>query len=267
MPDTLSRAVLGLLAAVAIALVARRAGSLSNSGAVAASIVGTAAVAAGWGWGALLVLYFVLSSALSHAGSAEKTRRTAAIVEKGGARDATQVLANGGVFALCCLGVSAVGQSSVGLFSAAAAGSLAAATADTWATEIGTLMGGVPRAALSFRAVPPGTSGAVSAVGTVAMVAGALGIALAARLLGLTHAFAAIAAAGCVGALTDTLLGATIQDRRWCDACVRATERRRHDCGSVTRRVGGMTAVDNDAVNLLATLAGAVSAALLAFVW
>ncbi|HET7189559.1 MAG TPA: DUF92 domain-containing protein [Gemmatimonadaceae bacterium] len=267
MPDTLSRAALGLLAAVAIALVARRSGSLSTSGAVAASAVGMTAVAADWGWGALLVLYFVLSSLLSHAGSAEKARRTAGIVEKGGARDATQVLANGGVFALCCLGVLAADQSSARLFAAAAAGSLAAATADTWATEIGTLFGGVPRAALTFRAVPPGTSGALSAAGIVAMIAGALGIAIIARLLGLSDHFAAVTAAGCVGAMTDTLLGAVAQDRRWCDECSRATERRRHDCGTVTRHVGGMAAVDNDAVNLLATLAGAVSATLLAFVW
>lgn len=267
MPDTLPRAALGLLAAVAIALAARRAGSLSTSGAVAASAVGTAAVAAGWGWGALLVLYFVLSSLLSHAGSAEKAQRTAGIVEKGGARDATQVLANGGVFALCCLGLLAAGQSSVQLFAAAAAGSLAAATADTWATEIGTLVGGVPRAALTFHAVPPGTSGAVSAAGTTAMVAGALLVALAARLLALTDLFAAVTVAGCIGALTDTLLGALAQERRWCDACARATERRRHDCGTATRQVGGMAAVDNDAVNLLATLAGAASATLLAFAW
>lgn len=263
----LSRATQGLLVAVAISAVARRAGSLSASGAVAASVVGTAAVAAGWGWGAVLILYFVLSSSLSHAGSAEKTRRTGGIVEKGGARDATQVLANGGVFALCCLGILAAGQSSARLFAVAAAGALAAATADTWATEIGTLLGGVPRAVLTFRAVPPGTSGAVSAVGTVAMVAGALLIALAARLLGLTHVFAAVTAAGCLGALTDTLLGASVQERRWCDACARPTERRRHDCGAVTRHVGGKTAMDNDAVNLLATLAGAASATLLAFLW
>lgn len=267
MLETLSRAALGLLAAVAIALAARRAGSLSTSGAVAAAAVGTAAVAAGWRWGALLVLYFVLSSLLSHVGSVEKARRTAGIVEKGGARDATQVLANGGVFALCCLGVAGAGQSAAPLLAAAAAGSLAAATADTWATEIGTLVGGMPRAALTLRAVPAGTSGAVSAAGTIAMVAGALGIALAARLLALTDLFAAVTAAGCVGALTDTLLGASVQERRWCDTCARATERRRHDCGAVTRHVGGVKALDNDAVNLLATLAGAASATLLAFAW
>src|SRR3954464_8873352 len=101
MPSAFHRAAVGLLAAIAIALAARRAGSLANSGAFAAVLVGTAAVAAGWSWGALLVLYFVSSSALSHAGGAEKERRTSGVVAKGGARDAVQVIANGGVFALC----------------------------------------------------------------------------------------------------------------------------------------------------------------------
>lgn len=265
MPDSLSRAALGLLAAVTTALVARRAGSLSTSGAAAASAVGTAAVAAGWRWGALLVLYFVLSSLLSHAWSDEKAGRTAGIVEKGGARDATQVLANGGVFALCCVGMSAAGPGFASPLAAAAAGSLAAAAADTWATEIGTFAGGIPRAALTFRPVPPGTSGAVSAAGLAAMLAGAFAIALAARLLGLPLLVGAVTAAGCIGALTDTLLGGSVQERRWCDDCARATERRRHDCGAVTRQVGGLAAMDNDAVNLLATVAGAASATLLAF--
>jgi uncharacterized membrane protein len=144
-------------------------------------------------------------------------------------------------------------------------GALAAATADTWATEIGTLFGGTPRAPLTLRPVPPGTSGGMSAAGTAAMIAGALFIALAARALALTDALAVVTLAGCVGAMVDTLLGATLQERRWCDACGRATECRRHHCGADTRLAGGLTVMDNDAVNVLATLTGAALAALLAF--
>jgi uncharacterized protein (TIGR00297 family) len=264
MPAALVRAALGLVAATAVALAARRAGSLSGSGAVAAVAVGTAAVAAGWGWGTLLVLYFVLSSALSHAGSTEKLRRTGGVVAKGGARDATQVLANGGVFALCALWAPLAGNRT-GMLAAAAAGALAAAAADTWATEIGVLCGGTPRALPTLRAVPPGTSGAVSAAGTGAMIAGALCVALAARALGLTDTVGAVTAAGCAGALADTVIGATVQERRWCDGCRLATERQVHDCGAPTRHVGGLSLVDNDAVNLLATAVGAAAALLLAF--
>jgi uncharacterized protein (TIGR00297 family) len=227
--------------------------------------VGAAAVSAGWGWGALLVLYFVSSTLLSHAGSAEKARRIGGIVAKGGARDAAQVLANGGVFALCALGTLGTDSATAHALAVAAAGALAAATADTWATEVGTLVGGTPRTLLTWRSVPPGTSGAISAPGTAAMLAGALFIALAARALALTDALLAVAVGGVAGAMADSLLGATLQERRWCDACGRGTERRVHDCGAPTRAAGGLAVVDNDAVNLLATLVGAAAAALLAF--
>jgi uncharacterized protein (TIGR00297 family) len=265
MPAWLARAAGGLFVAGAVAFAARRAGSLSTSGALAATVVGAASLAAGWGWGALLLLYFVVSSLLSHAGGAEKSRLTEGIVAKGGTRDATQVLANGGVFALCALATAFADPAWTAVAGVAAVGALAAATADTWATEIGTLFGGTPRAPLTLRPVPPGTSGGMSAAGTAAMIAGALFIALAARALALTDALAVVTLAGCVGAMVDTLLGATLQERRWCDACALATERRIHDCGSPTRRTGGLAAVENDAVNLLATIVGAAVAAALAF--
>jgi uncharacterized membrane protein len=105
----------------------------------------------------------------------------------------------------------------------------------------------------------------MSLAGSGAMVAGALCVALAARALGLTDAVAAVTAAGCAGALADTLIGATVQERRWCDACALATEQAVHVCGAPTRRAGGLAALDNDAVNLMATVVGAAAALLLAF--
>jgi uncharacterized protein (TIGR00297 family) len=265
MTALLSRAAIGLLAAIAVAIAAYRARSLSRSGAVAAVVVGTAAVAAGWAWAALLMLYFIVSSALSRVGAGEKERRTHGVVAKGGQRDAVQVVANGGVFALCTLATLVAGTDAAPTLAAAAAGALAAATADTWATEVGTLVGGTPRALFSFTEVPPGTSGALSVAGTAAMLAGALFVALTAQLLGVTDALARVAIAGTAAALADSVLGAMLQERRWCDTCARATERSVHDCGTVTRQVGGMPGVDNDAVNLVSTIIGAVTAALLGF--
>jgi uncharacterized protein (TIGR00297 family) len=55
---------------------------------------------------------------------------------------------------------------------------IAAGASDTVASEIGTAFGGQPRAFPSLRAVPPGTPGAVSVVGTLAGVAAAALIAL-----------------------------------------------------------------------------------------
>jgi uncharacterized protein (TIGR00297 family) len=251
--------------ALLIATAARRARALAPSGATAAAVVGTIAVAAGWAWGALLVAYFVSTSALSRWRAAEKARRTDAIVEKGGERDARQVLANGGAFALAAVGaLAATSPHAAAVWGAAGAGALAAAAADTWATETGTLAGGAPRSIRTLRAVPAGTSGAVSIVGTAGMLAGAATLATLATLLGLAPWWPAFVG-GVAGAALDTALGAALQERRWCGRCAAATERRVHDCGEPTACVGGIARVDNDVVNAACGLAGAaVSAALAA---
>ena len=243
-----------------MALLAWRARSLSRSGAAAATVVGAIAVGAGWGWGALLVLYFALSSALSRVGAAAKARRTGDVVEKGGARDAMQVLANGLPFTLAAVGAMVAPDPRWAL---AGAGGLAASAADTWATEVGTLVGGTPRSVRGWRPVHPGTSGAVSLAGSLAAVAGALAIALVARLLGWPAAVLPAAVAGGVaGAWVDTLLGATVQARRHCARCGRLTERNVHGCGAETRPAGGLPWLDNDLVNLLASALGAAVALL-----
>ncbi len=261
----IARAVAGMLVAALIAALAHRARSLSTSGAIAATGVGAASVAAGWGWGALLIGYFVASSLLSRFRAVAKERRTARVVEKGGPRDAVQVLANGGVYASCAVLGVATGHP---VAAALAVGALAAAAADTWGTEIGTLAAHPPRSVLTLRPVPPGTSGGISLPGSLATVAGALFVALLAAAAGVSASFGlagpGIVAAGLTGGMADSVLGATLQDRRWCATCSLATERAVHDCGTPTTRVGGWGWMNNDAVNLLATLVGGIVAALLA---
>src|SRR6476469_1486325 len=176
----IARAAAGALVAAAIAAIAWRAGSLSRSGAAAAFFVGTIAIAAGWAWGGLLILYFVSSSLLSRAGASLKAQRSGSVVEKAGARDAAQVLANGAVFALAAL-FQLVQPSELWL--AAGAGALASSAADTWGTEIGMLTKSLPRMITTWRTVPTGTSGGVSAMGLGATVAGALFISVAAWLV------------------------------------------------------------------------------------
>jgi uncharacterized protein (TIGR00297 family) len=256
------RILVGAIAAILIAVAARRARSLSASGAVAALLIGTAASAAGWNWAVLLILYFASSTALSRLGRAEKERRTAPVVEKGGERDAAQVSANGLVFMLAAIAMCFHPDLR---WMALGAGALAASAADTWATEIGTLHGGQPRSILTGRRIAPGTSGGVSLAGTAASVAGALFVAVI-TFAGNTSTdqgvsvACAVLVAGIVGSLTDSLLGATIQSRRWCDSCQCETERRLHDCGALTRQRKGLALLDNDAVNFLSTVVGGLLA-------
>ncbi|MEP6730402.1 MAG: DUF92 domain-containing protein [bacterium] len=262
----LQRAAMGLIVAGAIAFIARRARSLSRSGALAALVIGTAAIAVSWYWGALLLIYFTVSTLLSRFGRRRKEQLTSGVLAKGGERDVTQVIANGGVFAASLL-LSVLGQDRFAVtMSLAALGALATSTADTWATEIGTLYGGTPRALLTMRSVPTGTSGGISIVGSIALVAGAAFIAFVAKALDLTDDVLLVIAAGTIGALVDSLIGATLQERRWCDACNRGSEQRMHNCGSGTRLIGGREWMDNDTVNLIATFIGAAIAVLLAYV-
>ncbi len=253
------RALAGVALAAAVAAVAVRTHALSRGGGVAAVITGAVTVAAGWGFGVLLASYFASSVMLSRFRAAVRERRTGDIVAKRGPRDAAQVLANGGVFAGSAF-LSVVLQAPH--LAAAALGALAAATADTWATEIGTLSEASPRSLITFVRVPAGTSGGVTLIGTLAMIAGALFIALTSVALELATPALAIALGGVAGALADSLLGATLQERRWCAACNLSTERPVHGCGAATAHAGGVLGLDNDAVNLAATLTGALVAAL-----
>jgi uncharacterized protein (TIGR00297 family) len=255
------RAALGLGLAACIAFLARRTRSLSTGGAVAATLVGGAAVAAGWSWGALLIIYFASSSILSHVGRGEKERRTGSIVAKSGDRDAVQVLANGAIFAGAALAM--VVRPDVHWL-VLGAGALAASAADTWATEVGTLRGGEPHSILTGRSVPAGTSGGVSMIGTIGLVSGAAFIGAAMIAVGWNPYIARyVFIGGIVGAVVDSLLGATMQARRWCEPCGRETERAVHDCGAATRAHRGLGWLDNDIVNFLSTAAGGLLAALL----
>lgn len=243
--------------------------SLTAGGWLGAILVGTATAGlGGWLWGALVVVFFITSSALSHWRAGAKEARLGGSAAKGGRRDLAQTLANGGVPALLALAYALLPHPA---FVAAAIGSLAAVTADTWATEIGGLSRSAPRLITTGRPVAAGTSGGISAIGTAATVAGALGIGGAAlvlsRLLGATAELwmlPAGLAGGVGGAMLDSLLGATAQRVQWCPRCQVETEQRLHRCGTVTEYRRGLRWLDNDLVNALAASAGA---ALGALVW
>lgn len=256
----LARLAIAAAIALAISLLARRARSLDAGGAAVAAVTGTLALLAGWRWGVLLVVYFATASALSHYGAARKDARTSSVIAKGGARDAWQVLANGGVFAIAAALALALPPYEH-RWLALGVGALAASASDTWGTEIGTLYGGVPRSIIDWSPVPVGMSGGVTVVGFLGAIAGAAFIALVSLALGwpLRVAMASVIG-GILGSTLDSLLGATLQQRRWCDRCNRATERVIHDCGSATRQIGGLAALNNDSVNLLCGLAGGLLA-------
>lgn len=200
------------------------------------------------------------SSLLTRWGRAEKEARTAAVVPAGSARDVRQVAANGTVYAGAALAATLTGDARWGL---AALGAIAAAAADTWATEVGTRWGGIPRSVLSGARLAPGESGGVTPAGIAAsVVAASLVGAAGPWTLGPVPVEAlplatVIAIAGLAGSLVDSGLGAALQAKRWCARCGAWTEREVHPCGATTRHARGLRWMTNDTVNLLSTVAGA----------
>ena len=111
-------------------------------------------------------------------------------------------------------------------------GSIATATADTLASEVGVVQ--QPRLITTLKKVPPGTDGGISVLGTAAGIIGAGIIGVSAYLLGIypnpfiTLKIAIIA--GTVGCFIDSILGAVLERRNY---------------------------LSNEYVNLIATITGA----------
>jgi uncharacterized protein (TIGR00297 family) len=235
----------------AVAAVAYWRRALSLDGAIAAAVLGGLVfLTGGVPAAASLLAFFGSSSALSRLGQSRKAAGPLAQA-KGARRDVWQVLANGGVATLCIVFRQRQGF----------VGSLAAAGADTWATEVG-MLAGRPRLITTLRPVVPGTSGAITLAGLAASAGGALLVGLAWSVSGGRGAGVRVALmAGVSGSLVDSVLGATLQAVYRCEACGAATEVPRHSpCGQPARLVGGQPWITNDTVNALATLAGAAVA-------
>ena len=216
---------------------------LTRGGLVAAGAVGVG-VTWGLGWpGLVLLAAFLLSGSLL----------TQLAERRAPSRTARQVLANGGVALIAAL---------VGSWPAAA-GAIAAAAADTWATEIGAFSPFPPRLITSWRRVTRGVSGGITALGTIGAAAGAVTIAWLAHALAPTSVapgLPTVASAGLVGMLADSLLGATLQGKYACPACEARFERGTTVCHEPVRLTQGRRWLDNDGVNFAATVVGAAVA-------
>ncbi len=283
------RILAGLLLSTLIGIAAYRRRSLSRSGIAGATISGTATFGfGGWSWGLSLIFFFLSSSVLSHFREGDKARTAADKFSKGGQRDLAQAMANGGMATLLSLGygLTPAGKTRT-LLAAGYVGALATATADTWATELGVLSKQPPRLITTGKLTSPGTSGGITLLGTGASVAGALALGMwfwllrwverqlaavvghdqqeqASQEMGISATSVLAVVSGLTGALFDSLLGATVQAMYYCPACAKETERRVHRCGTPTHSLRGVSWVDNDVVNFLATLVGSVVALLCA---
>lgn len=237
--------------------------SLSLSGFFAAMVVGLG-VNIGFGSRGLMLLgSFFASSSLWSKYKSEKKSFLEDKVAKGERRDWIQVFANGGIPALVSL-LSFLFPADLWLFVFII--SIAAANADTWASEIGSLSREKPFLVTSFRRVEPGTSGGVTLLGTSAGFAGACFIVAGAIVLWDGFTFWAVIGMiliGFLGNLLDTLLGAAIQATYVCQVCGIETEKLTH-CGKPTVKNKGLHHLfNNDMINFLSIALSAVLGAML----
>lgn len=262
-----TRFLLGLIFSTSVALAAYRRRSLNSSGVVGAITSGTTITTmGGWSWGLSLIFFFISSSLLSHFREQDKARAAADKFSKGSQRDITQAAANGGLATLLALAYGLTSSPRAHrLLKAGFTGALAAANADTWATELGILNSSPPRLITTGKPVVPGTSGGITLLGTAAAFGGALSLGLWFWMLqGFRKSLAALplisAIGGMAGTVFDSFLGATLQAMYYCPACQSETERRIHRCGTKTTALRGIFWMNNDTVNFLATALGGVVA-------
>ena len=217
-PDLARRLAVGLGVNGAFAALAYWKRSIDVPGALSAIVIGTA-ITLGLDWRGLVVMiaFFVLGSAATKAGYRLKASRGIA-QEKGGARGWRNAWANGGVAAFLAL-MAALDPARAPVYAIAYAAAVATAAADTCSSEVGKAYGRRTFLITTFRPVPPGTEGAVSLEGTAAGLAAAVIIAAVGAATGLyAPAWAiAIAAAGLLGSLAESVLGTVAERRGWLD--------------------------------------------------
>jgi uncharacterized protein (TIGR00297 family) len=197
-----------LLAGVALSIITRK---LTIGAALLGGVIGLL-VFKGGGYNGLIILalFFILGSGATGLGLKRKQEIGAADENKG-RRTAGQVMANGGVAAI--LGAIAwYKPEDAHLMQLMMAGSLAAATADTLSSELGTLLGRRFYNIITFRKDEPGLDGVVSVEGTLT---GAVGAAIIACIYSIGHGWNSellwIILAGIIGNLADSILGATLE--------------------------------------------------------
>jgi uncharacterized protein (TIGR00297 family) len=202
----------------------------------------------GWQGYIVVMFYFLVGSAVTKVGMAEK--EAAGIAEKrSGARGPENVWGSALVGALCALGGLAAKTFApqagitpvvVALLLLGYVASFSTKLADTCASEIGKAYGQRTYLITTLQAVPRGTEGAVSLEGTLAGVVASIAIALVGWAVGLISLWGVLicVVAAFVATNAESLIGATLQNQfEW---------------------------MTNEVVNILNTLIGAIVAIALA---
>jgi uncharacterized protein (TIGR00297 family) len=173
----------------------------------------------GWRAYGVMMAYFLVGSAVTRIGMAEK--EAAGIAEKrSGARGPENVWGSAATATICALvayGYLITTPSSpwIGLLTLGYVASMATKLSDTSASEVGKAYGRTTYLITTFQPVPRGTEGAVSLEGTIAGIVGSLLLSILAWVLGMIPAIGIgiCLIAAFVATNIESLIGATLQEK------------------------------------------------------
>jgi len=204
----------------------------------------------GWRGYSVVMVYFLLGSAVTRLGMARK--QAAGIAEgRSGRRGPENVWGSALTAAVCALALAALQLGGTAplrevwlpLLSLAYVSSLSTKLSDTTASEVGKAYGRRTFLITTLKPVPPGTEGAVSLEGTLAGIGGSALIAATAWGIGLIPAWGMVVCliAALLATTGESLIGATLQNQfPW---------------------------LTNEVVNIINTTLGAILALILGYTW
>lgn len=234
---------LGIILALVFSFLAFLFRRLTLDGMFAATVVGSFIFGlGGWQTAVIVLVFFVTSAAISGQWNVR-----APDIPNEARRNGLQVWANG-FWLVAGLILAMIFDANI--FEVAGLTAIATATADTWATELGSGKTSATYLITNFENVSPGTDGGISIQGTLAALIGSLTIAVfSVYVFSLQFfIFLCIFIAGFLGSVADSYFGAIFQ---------------RNDSIIALPFMANEIKIDNNLVNGIATGVGALLAIIL----
>lgn len=206
----------------------------------------------------ILVTVFLGTVITSKIRKKERLKINSNTIEKEGKKDIYQIIANVGTGAVTLILYDIYKEPFLLVVYASI---MAESLADTLASDIGVLSKKAPINIVTLKRSEPGLSGNISALGLISSFIGSLIIAIVYSIFNFKISnLIIITLSGFLGAIFDSILGATIQVKYKCQKCAKITEKKTH-CKKETTYYKGLKIINNDIVNLTSNIfAGIISA-------
>ncbi|KAK6631125.1 hypothetical protein RUM43_014221 [Polyplax serrata] len=248
--------------------------SVNKSGAISGFIIGFFITLSSYCFLACLMTFFILGSKVTKFKSSEK-KKFEKDFKEGGQRNWIQVICNAGMATFLAvlyildygsgeLAVNFSSQYRASWLSVGILGAFACSNGDTWASELGSVLGGQPFLITTFKQVPKGTNGGITMCGLLVSFLGGL-------CIGISHYLVIIycvdvnilmksppqwpliligGLAGLLGSIVDSIFGATLQF----SGLEKSTGCIIEHSGEGVIPITGNQILDNHSVNLLSTI-------------